>query len=168
MDTKKKNIKESSIQDALFEIGGELAYKLYKVLKGKENVDELIIADKLKISLNSLRNLIYKFDQYNLLSSTRKKDRKKGWYIYYFTLNQRYIEDLIVKLKDEKIKKLEKKLEREELHEFYKCVNKCIRMNIENAMETNFMCPECGSLLELEDQEKNIIKLKKSIEELKA
>ena len=99
---------EDQIKETLLEIGGEFSYELYKILKGKENVDEFDIAEKIKISINQLRNLIYKFEQYNLISSTRKKDRKKGWYIYFFTLNQRQVEDMVKKIKSDKIKKLEK------------------------------------------------------------
>ena len=41
-----------------------------------------------------------------------------------------------------------------------------MRLTIENAMEHQFMCAECGSLLEPEDKEKNITKIKKGIKEL--
>ncbi|HLC58476.1 MAG TPA: hypothetical protein VJI68_01310 [Candidatus Nanoarchaeia archaeon] len=157
---------EDQIKETLLEIGGEFSYELYKILKGKENVDEFDIAEKIKISINQLRNLIYKFEQYNLISSTRKKDRKKGWYIYFFTLNQRQVEDMVKKIKSDKIKKLEKQLERETNFQFYRCPNKCIRIPTENAMENNFLCVECGSLLEHEDQEKIVSKIKRSIKDL--
>ncbi len=159
-------ITEANINETLTEIAGKEGYELYKTLKGKENVDEFAIANKIKISINQLRNVIYKFEQYNLITSTRKKDRKKGWYIYFFTLNPKRTEELVVKLKKDKIKNLENQLKRETSHEFYRCPNKCMRLTIENAMENNFMCVECGNLLELEDQEKNVSRLKKSIKDL--
>jgi transcription initiation factor TFIIE subunit alpha len=164
--TKKKTTDESSIKAALTEIGGEKAYDLYKVLKGKENVDEFLIANKLQISINQLRNLIYKFEQHNLITSTRKKDRKKGWYIYFFTQNEKQIEELVAKLRNEKIKDLQRQLDKEAAHEFYRCPNKCMRLTTENAMENSFMCLECGNLLELESQEKNLTRIKKAIKEL--
>ena len=72
-----------------------------------------------------------------------------------------------MQLKRERIKILERQLEREESHEFYACVNKCIRLTIENAMEHNFTCFECGQLLNPEDKAKNVQKIKLHIEEAK-
>jgi transcription initiation factor IIE alpha subunit len=41
-----------------------------------------------------------------------------------------------------------------------------MRLTTENAMENSFMCLECGNLLELESQEKNLTRIKKAIKEL--
>ena len=161
-----KETTELEIEQTLNEVGGKEAFLIYTLLKNKENVNEFLIAEKLKLTINQLRNIIYKLEQYNLISSTRKKDRKKGWYIYFFTLNQKQIEETVIKLKQNKIKVLQRQLERETTHEFYRCVNKCMRLTLENAMENNFMCSECGNLLEPESKEKNISKIKKNIEDL--
>ena len=45
-----------------------LGIKIYKQLKNKENVNEFLIAEKLKVPINQLRNVMYKFDNYNLIS----------------------------------------------------------------------------------------------------
>ncbi|MBS3152767.1 hypothetical protein J4230_05140 [Candidatus Woesearchaeota archaeon] len=159
-------LSQKLVEEAIIEIAGREGVMVYKVLKDKENVNEFLIAEKLKLTINQIRNIIYKFEQYNLITSTRKKDRKKGWYIYFFTLNKKQIEDLVLQLKKKKINILKKQLEREGAHDFYSCPNKCMRLTIENAMEHQFMCAECGSLLEPEDKEKNITKIKKGIKEL--
>src|SRR3989344_1450889 len=96
---------------------------IYNMLKNKENVNEFSIAEKLKLTINQIRNIIYKFEQYNLVASSRKKDRKKGWYIYFFTFNQKQAEETIVQLKKKRIEQLRKQLERESKHEFYTCPN---------------------------------------------
>ncbi len=163
---KTKEPLEKDIENVLTEIGSKEAYEVYKILKDKENVNEFIIAEKLKLTINQLRNIIYKFEQYNLITFTRKKDRKKGWYIYFFTLNKKQIEETVLKVRQNKMNILQKQLERETTNEFYKCINKCMRLTIENAMEHNFMCSECGNLLEIESKEKNISKIKKNMEDL--
>ena len=160
-------INENDVKEMIAEIGGPEAVEIYKMLAGKQDVDEFLIADKLKMTINHLRNTMYKFERYNLVSSTRKKDRKKGWYIYFYTFNPKQAEDVVLQLKKDRINILEKQLEREEMHEFYVCQNKCIRLTIENAMEHNFTCFECGSLLNPEDKIKNVQKIKDYMNELK-
>ena len=158
------NIPQKLIDETLTEIGGPEALGIYKILKNKENVNEFEIAEKLKLTINQIRNVIYKFEHHNLVSSNRKKDRKKGWYIYFFTFNKKEVENLVIRIKTEKINKLKKQLTRETSHEYYMCPNQCMRVTTENALEHGFRCIECNSLLQTEKIEKNIIKLKKDLE----
>ncbi len=159
-------ISQKLIEDTIFEIASKEGVLAYKILKDKENVNEFTIAEKLKLTINQIRNIIYKFEQYNLINSTRKKDRKKGWYIYFFTLNKKQIEDTVLQLKQNKINILKKQFDREDSNNFYTCPNKCMRLTIENAMEHQFMCAECGTLLEPEDKDKNVAKIKKIVKDL--
>ncbi len=158
-------IQQKDIEDMIADIGGKEALPIYRLLKNKENVNEFNLAGKLKITINQIRNIIYKFEQYNLVSSSRKKDRKKGWYIYFFTFNQKQAEEVVLQFKRKRVEILKKQLDRESKHEFYSCPNKCIRVTIESAMEHNFICFECGSLLEPDDKEKNIFRINKQIKE---
>ena len=162
-----KMITEKDIEDMIGEVGGSDAAGIYRLLKDKENLNEFIIAEKLKLTINQIRNIMYKFERYNLISSTRKKDRKKGWYIYFYTFNSKQAEEVVLHLKKERIRILEKQLEREEAHEFYSCPNKCVRLTLENAMEHNFICFECGKLLNPEDKGKNTQKIKDFITQIK-
>ena len=155
-----------NIEETFEEIAGPEGVQVYRLLKNKEDVNEFNIAEKLKITINQLRNIIYKFEKYNLLTSIRKKDRKKGWYIYFFTLNPKQIDDTVVQLVKDKMSIIEKQLDREKAHQFYLCPNRCVRQTIENAMENQFMCHECGSLLDAENNDKTINKMQKRIEEL--
>ena len=154
-------IPQKNIDETIIEIAGKEGLQVYKILKDKENVNEFSIAEKLKLTINQIRNLIYKFEQHNLVTSTRKKDRKKGWYIYFFTLNPKQLEDITIQFKEKKVNILQRQLDRESSHDFYTCPNKCMRLPIENAMEHQFMCSECGSLLEPENKENNVTKVKK-------
>lgn len=160
-------ISQKHIEDIIEEIAGKEGIAVYKVLKNRQNVNEFDIANKLKLTINQIRNRIYKFEKYNLLNSVRKKDRKKGWYIYFFTFNNNEAEKLVIRLRQDKIKKLENLLKREAEHDFYTCPNQCIRVALENAMENNFMCLECNSLLQPEKKEKNIKKIESEIKQLK-
>ncbi len=154
------------IEDTIAEVAGPETIPLYKYLINKKNVSEFKIAEVLKITVNQVRNILYKLGNYNLVNSIRKKDKKKGWYIYYWTLNPREALNLLLKLKNQKIETLNKKLERETQTKFFVCPNKDIRMHHEMALEYNFKCPECGSLLVEDDNRKEIESIKRQIEML--
>ncbi len=154
------------IEEMILKTSGELGIKLYKALKNQEDVNEFLIAEKLKVTINQLRNIIYKFDDLNLLSTNRKKDRKKGWYIYFLTFRHGEAKKAVIKLKKEELEFLNKRLKIEETNEFYSCPKKCMRASIENAMENQFLCPECGQLLSLEDNKKKINKIRREISKL--
>ena len=148
------------------EIAGLEGLPVYKTLKGKENVNEFLIAEKLKLTINQIRNVLYKFDAYNLVASTRKKDRKKGWYIYFWTFLEERAKDVVVLLKKRRIKQFELRLEKENAHQFYLCINRCTRVSLENAMENQFMCLECGQLMIPDDNTKTINRITKEMADL--
>ena len=69
------------------EVAGESAGQIVDLLSNKANVNEFIIAKKLGLTINQTRNLLYKLSHLGILSSVGKKDKRKGWYIYFWTLN---------------------------------------------------------------------------------
>ena len=163
---KKELIDPKEIEKLILNISGEEGLILYKLLKMKNNVSEFILADKLKKSINQVRNLLYKFDVYNLITSTRKKDRKKGWYVYYWTFVEQRAKDAIVLIKKQELTKLKSQVEREKSYNFFMCPKKCIRLTYETAMENQFQCLECGSILMPENNTKTIKNLEKEINDL--
>lgn len=162
----KKIIRDPQIEDMVLTIAGENGFALYNLLLGRKNVSEFVLVDKLNLTINQIRNILYKFDEYSLVSSTRKKDRKKGWYIYYWTFEIKKAKLAIVLIKKLKIRKLNMQLERESNFNFFTCPKKCIRLTYETAMENHFQCLECGNLLIPDDNTKLIKKIKKDIESL--
>ena len=76
---------------------GPSGIKLLDLLIGKEDVSEFDLAEKMDININELRIMIYKLTEDNLITSIRKKDKEKGWYVYYWTFNFRHARDLLIK-----------------------------------------------------------------------
>jgi len=163
-------IKTKDMYAAIVEIAGEDAVDIVKFLKGKKNVSEFVIADKTKLDIQTTRNILYRLNNHNVAFYTRKKDKKKGWYISYWNFNTNRIKDIVGKLKEEKIEKLQKRLEVEEEYRdnFYICKNLCARLNFEHATDFHFKCPECGSLLNLQENQKTIENIKARIKELES
>jgi len=159
-------VTNTQIEDMITVIAGPAGIQIYKQLKGKENINEFIIAEKLKMPINQLRNIMYKFESYNLLSSTRKKDRKKGWYIYFWTFNLDKAQEVVLKLKKERLNFLKRKTNDEQEQDFFSCPKKCHRIPYQEAMENSFKCTECGMLLEQEDNTLILNRMKKEIQAL--
>ena len=93
----------------------------------------------------------------------RKKDKQKGWYIYYWTFNGKRIKELVKSLKDQRLEKLKERLEREKSSQFFACKNKCIRLDFDQSTDFEYKCPECGNLLLEEDNKTMIEKIEKEI-----
>ncbi|MBW3018975.1 hypothetical protein KY329_02200 [Candidatus Woesearchaeota archaeon] len=164
---KKVKISPELIEEIVLEVVGPDVMPLVKHLRNKINVSEFTLADKIKQEINVTRNMLYRLYDNNLVTFTRKKDKKKGWYIYYWTFNDNRVKDLIRDIKIRKIERLSEKLEKEKNTQFYICPEKCLRMDFETAMDYEFKCPECGLLMEAEDNSEKIKHLEQAIERLK-
>ena len=149
------------------ELVGEDAIQIVLYLIGKTKVSEFVIANDLNLEIHKARNLLYKLYEQNILSFIRKKDKIKGWYICYWDFNEKSIPFLEEKIRQGKLQKLQERLEKESGSTFYMCKNACTRMDFEKAMEFNFKCPECGELMEEQNNVRTIEFLKERIKELK-
>lgn len=154
------------IEEVITEVAGKDVIPLVMVLKNKKNVSEFKLAEDIKKEINATRNMLYRLYDYNLVSFTRKKDKKKGWYIYYWTFDLKRARYLIQDLKEKRLVGLKKKLEREQQGQFFSCETKCIRLDFDQAMNFEFKCPECGQLISEEDMTKEIAKIEIEIVEL--
>lgn len=153
-------------EELVKEVAGEDTVKLVELLKDQENISEFKLAEKLRLTVNTVRNMLYRLQAHNLVTSTRKKDKKKGWYIYYWTFNTPQAKSLIRVVKQRKLDHLKDRLRTEIQESFYICPQKCVRFKMENAMEYDFKCPECGNVLQEENNIDFIAKIKNTITEL--
>ncbi|MBS3073447.1 hypothetical protein J4465_01475 [Candidatus Pacearchaeota archaeon] len=159
------------LKETIRKVAGKTAEPLVDVLFNKKNVNEFKIAGELKLTINQTRNILYRISNFNLLNSTRKKDEKKGWYTYFWTLNFEKSLGLLLKLKEQELATFENILKSRLTKNFYICQNDDIEMSEETAMHHNFFCPECGELLQLVSEEKKtkefaikIVDIQKQIE----
>ena len=159
-------ITQKLVDKVVTEIAGPDVVPLVKVLKNRKNVSEFELADTIGEEINLTRNMLYRLSNANLVSFTRKKDKKKGWYIYYWTFNQPRVRDLVKTLKKKKLDILKERLKREKNHQFFTSKVAGIRLTFEKAMEYEFKCPETGELMEQEDNAKLIKRLEKEIKDL--
>ncbi len=147
---------------------GEDAVKIVNFLKDRANISEFKIAEKTKTEIHEIRNILYRLHNYNLATYVKKKDREKGWYISYWTFNKKRVKELMSEIKRQKIERYKQRLKVEEANKnnFFMCTNACIRLDFQSATEHDFKCPECGNLLNQQDNEKTIDFLRSKIREL--
>ncbi len=158
------------LHEVIAEVAGEDAIKIVNFLKDKKNISEFVVAEKTKLDMQTTRHILYALHGYNVASYIRKKDRQKGWYISYWTFHRANVKDLIERLKREKVERLSDQLKKEEDNKdnFYICVKACVRVDFDHAFNLEFKCPECGSLLNLQENAKTISNIKEKLKELAA
>jgi len=67
-------------------VAGKNTSPIVDLLFDKKNVNEFLIAKKLGLTINQTRNMLYKLSDEGLVSFVRKKDKKKGWYTYFWKI----------------------------------------------------------------------------------
>ena len=154
------------VEEVVTEIAGEDVLPLVRVLKKQKNLSEFKLASALKKEINITRNMLYRLYNANLVSFIRKKDKKKGWYIYYWTFNQSRVQELVQGIKQHEMEKLKDRLAREQGGHFFICPAKCIRLDFDQATDFEFKCPECGELLQQEDNTAKIADIQKQLQKL--
>ncbi len=154
------------IESTISEVAGEDVLAVVHFLKNKKNISEFKIAEAIKREINETRNMLYRLHEVNLVSFIRKKDKKKGWYIYYWTFKPKMIKHVVINLKKKKLAKLKERILREKSSHFFLCQNKCIRLDFEQAMNFDFKCPECGEIMNQEENTEQIKNIENEIKKL--
>jgi transcription initiation factor TFIIE subunit alpha len=155
------------LKEIMVSIAGKQAEEIVDLLDGKKYVNEFIIAKKLNLTINQTRNILYKISDHGLVSFIRKKDKRKGWYTYFWKIE---IMKCLEFLKASIIKKMEQvshQIKSRETKEFYVCERCHIEFNEENALLYNFTCPECGNLLSRKDNTPVIKEYNKEMDKLR-
>ena len=155
------------LKELVSQVAGKNTEILIDILKDEKPVNEFKIADKLKLTINQARNILYKLYNQNIVFFARKKDEKKGWYIYSWSLNVPKALERLKILKEKEMSNFNHQLNSRENKRFYKCPNECVEFNEESAMLHHFTCPECGSVMQLSSTEDLTRDLKSGIEKTK-
>jgi len=141
---------------------GKQAEDIIDLLDNNNYMNEFIIAKKLGITINQTRNILYKISDFGLISSIRKKDKRKGWYTYFWKIE---VMKSLEFLRNELLKKMEQinyQIKSREMKRFYVCEQCGIELNEEHALLHDFTCNECGNIFTLRDNTKLLKELRKN------
>ena len=154
------------LKEVISLVAGKPAEDIINILDTQKYINEFIIAKKLNLTINQARNILYKISDHGLVSSIRKKDKRKGWYTYFWKIeilkSLEFLRENFLK----KIENTEHQIKSRETKRFYICPRCHIELSEENALINNFTCNECGSILVLKDNTKLIRDLRKNKEKL--
>ena len=159
-------VSSKEVEDVVSQVAGVDVLELVNILKDKKNISEFKLAEHAKMEINIIRNQLYRLYDSNLVSFTRKKDKQKGWYIYYWTFNAGHVKYLMGDLKKKRLYRLKERLMKEEANQFFLCKNACVRLNFEQATDATYKCPECALLLNQQDNTKTISHIKNEVTKL--
>ncbi len=152
------------LKEVFIEAGGKIAEPLVDILDPKKYMNEFLVAKKLDLPINQTRNILYKISEHGLVSSTRKKDKKKGWFTYSWKIEELKSLDFLKGVIGKRINQMQNQIKNREAREFYVCERCHVEFNEENALLRDFTCPECGSVLTLKDNTKLLKELKKNLD----
>jgi len=156
------------LKDLVVIVVGKPAEPIAEILNTKKHVNEFTIAKKLEITINQTRNILYKLSDHGLVSSIRKKDKKKGWYTYFWKIEiQKSLEFLKARLEKRK-NTFATQIQNRETKQFYICELCNIEFTEEHAMINNFTCNECGGIFKLKDNQKLLKGLKRNLERIES
>ncbi|MEK6936007.1 MAG: hypothetical protein AABW67_04400 [Nanoarchaeota archaeon] len=141
--------------------------EIVDLLANKKDVNEFILAKKLSLTINQTRNILYKLLDFGLVSFIRKKDKRKGWYIYFWTLNIAESLKLLEKKLMEELNQLELQLKNRHEKRYYFCDTCVVEVSEEAALLDDFRCPECEEVYKLSENKEPIEQLEKKVNKVK-
>lgn len=141
---------DSIVKNIFGKQAGELASLLFE----KKNLNEFLIAKKLQLTPNQARNILYKFSHLGFASFIKKKDKRKGWYTYFWSIDIYKILSYIKNELEREMNDLEVQLKSRENKRFYSCPSCKAEVAEETALLHDFACPECGNIYELSSNDK--------------
>lgn len=155
------------LKEAAVMAAGKNTGPIVNLLFDKKNVNEFLIAKSLGLTINQTRNILYKLSDEGLVTFVRKKDKRKGWYTYFWTFNTDKALLLLQKNILKQIEQLDIQLKGREVKRFYICPSCRSEVSEEVGLMNNFMCPECGEVYELNENKKALTDINSLINKLK-
>ncbi len=103
------------------------------------------LAEKTKITLNSVRHTLYTLYERRLAEYRRIKNNETGWLTYLWRLRLDSIPGALAEEMEVVLEKLRARERFEEENDFYRCGQCGLLVTFNQAMDFDFCCPECGA-----------------------
>jgi len=144
---------EDLINELVERVAGEVGVIVYSLRPQREFTDEEI-SQELGIEINEVRKALFSLYELGIAEYRRKRDEETGWMEYYWKINYNKEREVLMRELLKTKKKLQEKLEMEDSAVYYICINGCLKVKYETAMEMNFSCIRCGAPLDYLDSTK--------------
>jgi len=83
--------------------------------------------------INTTRSLLYKLHKVDLVSSNKRKDMQKGWYIYYWSFKKERVKDIIRTLEISRLEKSKERLQKFNNTIYFCCDKLCVSVDFDQA-----------------------------------
>ena len=162
-----KKMIDHFLKEVIAYAAGKPAENITDILSVKKYVNEFLIAKKIGLTINQTRNILYKLSDSSLVSSIRKKDKKKGWYTYFWKIEALKSMEFLSQVLLKQIEQINNQINSRESKQFYICERCNIELAEEKALLHNFTCNECGEVFKIKDNLKLLRDLKRNLEKTK-
>lgn len=119
------------------------------------------IASELGMKATIVRTLLNDLHEQNLVEYERIKNKSTGWYTYIWKKREDKLRDYVKGYLEMRINQMSSDLENEKSG-LFKC--SCKVVSLEQAMESNFICPFCNETFKASKNSSRTRELKKEIE----
>lgn len=114
----------------------------------------------------TVRRVLYELNELGLVAYRRVQAPEGGRFIYYWSVNSIGINQALLNRKRMALEKLKARLEYELSTVFFICLEDGLRLSFDEALEYDFRCPKCSSILVQEDRNPYLAPLKSFVEKL--
>lgn len=156
------------LREAVALVLGKGHDELVGLLMVTKHANEFTIASKLELTINQVRNLLYRLSDAGLVSSIRKKDKKKGWFTYYWRIENvptlKFLRQSLEKRRD----LVTNQITTREKNQFFFCETCALEFSEADALHLDFSCPECGAVLQMKDDSTLLKQLRKNLDRFSA
>ncbi len=136
-------------------IGGKDYVQVSRALLNNDDSTDEEIASATGLKINAVRKALYELFGRSLITGVRVRDLKKGWFVYRWRAQRDQVDGFIETQRRKALDRLKLRLRYEEEHQFYYCNSAdCRRSTFEEALDSTFICPQCGGSLKLYDNDK--------------
>lgn len=158
-----KNRLQNLLKEVVSIVAGKPSEEIVDLLNTRKHVNEFLIAKRLDVTINQTRNILYKISDHGLVSNIRKKDKKKGWYTYFWKIEilkaLEFLENHLAK----RISQMQGQIKNRNIKRYYICERCNVEFGEENALLHDFTCQECGAIFVLKDNTKLLKELGRSV-----
>lgn len=141
-----------SFEDSFIKVAGLIGGPDYilvaKFLCKAENSTDEEIAELTELKINVVRKSLYDLFGRSLITGTRVRDLKRGWFVYRWKAQHDQVEPFVERQKSKATLRLKQRLDYESVNEFYHCGNPtCLKYTFDSAFQVGFKCQLCNLTL---------------------
>jgi transcription initiation factor TFIIE subunit alpha len=158
-------LNDPAIRDYIIEHAGELGLVVAGLIREHQPILGVDLVELVDEKASTVRKAMYRLEEARVAEYEKDTD-KSGWETFTWRLTLNEVKYLINHQRKERLAHLKERLDFAAQTEFYQCPNEHPRVDFESAMEIDFKCPHCDTMMANVDNSDHIERLVREIHEL--